>query len=503
MLLSFKNVRKMSSCLIAYAIFFSLVFTLTPQNTLAKANPIKVVLNGDEIVFPIDPIIENGSVLVPFRKIFEHLGAEVHWRPDARTVTAQKEGSTIQLTIGSKIAIVNGIERELDVPARIINGHTVVPLSFLREPLGARILWEQWEQTVYIFSESHIAVEHSTNWQYSTIQHVPDNFQGYGWADSSHIIGSSLINDGPVKAVYVTDPNSSDLFLLAELLDRFVISPDGSTMAWAAQGEIWLRNTLDSDIKEDIIDFSFYDDMYPYLSPLFSPNGNQLLVGMVHEWDTNFFIVDLNSKEIEQLSIRLAGYFLNSAVGWLDEDRILFTTRASVDLEGQSEYGSGYRQDLAIYDLKEKTYNKFTSAADHIFLTPLLIMEEQKLLVLEEGREEQHSDRLWIYDVNDGSRQEVGISAIQALAHPDETTVALITDIQWDGWNHQYEIALWDRKTGSISPFLTITGNDLNWSWSPDGDKLLISRVVAELKNREHDVYTHINLSNIVYKQSH
>lgn len=49
-------------------------------------------LNGQQLSFDVSPVIENGQPLIPFRVIFESLGANVLWDEQTQTVTATKEG---------------------------------------------------------------------------------------------------------------------------------------------------------------------------------------------------------------------------------------------------------------------------------------------------------------------------------------------------------------------------------------------------------------------------
>ncbi len=48
--------------------------------------------------------IVQGRFLVPMRGIFEALGATVHWDGDTRTVTGNRAGTTVLLSIDSTIA---------------------------------------------------------------------------------------------------------------------------------------------------------------------------------------------------------------------------------------------------------------------------------------------------------------------------------------------------------------------------------------------------------------
>lgn len=114
---------------------------------------VKVKVNDKPIIFDVAPIISEGRTLVPLRYIFEALGAEVKWDAATRTVTGSKGSNKIVLRIDSKEAVVNGETRELDVPATIVNGRTLVPARFISESLGAEVLWDGDSKTVIIKTE--------------------------------------------------------------------------------------------------------------------------------------------------------------------------------------------------------------------------------------------------------------------------------------------------------------------------------------------------------------
>jgi hypothetical protein len=99
----------------------------------------------------VPPVIEQGRTLVPLRAIFEALGADVKWDGSTQTVIAIKAGKEIKLIIGGQ-AYKNGQPVTLDVPAKIVDGRTMVPLRFVSEALGTSVRWEDATQTVSIYS---------------------------------------------------------------------------------------------------------------------------------------------------------------------------------------------------------------------------------------------------------------------------------------------------------------------------------------------------------------
>ncbi|MGE5391141.1 MAG: stalk domain-containing protein [Deltaproteobacteria bacterium] len=119
---------------------------LYPQG--ADAAP-KIIMDNKQLELPCQPIIENGSILVPLRSIFEALGATVQWDNTTKTVTASKGQSTVKLIIGGP-AYRNGEEVKLAAPARIVDGNTMVPLRFVSEAMNCKVAWDNKSETVTI-----------------------------------------------------------------------------------------------------------------------------------------------------------------------------------------------------------------------------------------------------------------------------------------------------------------------------------------------------------------
>ena len=118
--------------------------------TASAAGDISVFVNGEPLESDVSPIIENERTLVPMRAIFEALGAEVSWDNDTATVTAKKGGDTLSITIGSNILYKNGAATELDVPAKIVDERTLVPVRAVSESFNAGVDWDGEKQSVLI-----------------------------------------------------------------------------------------------------------------------------------------------------------------------------------------------------------------------------------------------------------------------------------------------------------------------------------------------------------------
>lgn len=118
----------------------------------AYASGISVLVDGRKLAMDTQPVQESGRVLVPMRDIFEAIDAKVDWNPSTQTVTGTKDNTVITLKIGSKSARVGSKTVTLDVPAKTINGRTLVPIRFVSEALGATVNWNSAAKQVIINS---------------------------------------------------------------------------------------------------------------------------------------------------------------------------------------------------------------------------------------------------------------------------------------------------------------------------------------------------------------
>ena len=123
---------------------------LTLPAAAADTSTVKVFVDGRQLTFDVPPMIEGGRTLVPMRTIFEALGAEVYWDGPEQTVSAFKGDTGIAIQIGNPTANVNNSAIALDVPPKIVNGRTLVPLRFVSEALGCSVNWNGAARSVII-----------------------------------------------------------------------------------------------------------------------------------------------------------------------------------------------------------------------------------------------------------------------------------------------------------------------------------------------------------------
>lgn len=130
-------------------IMLTAVLTVGSVGIASAGNQVSVKVNDKQIHMDVPPVIKSGRTLVPVRAVSEALGADVSWNPVDKQVTIVKNDKTILLAINKRTVLINGIKvPDLDVPAVIVNGRTLVPIRFIGETTGGTVNWEQGTRTV-------------------------------------------------------------------------------------------------------------------------------------------------------------------------------------------------------------------------------------------------------------------------------------------------------------------------------------------------------------------
>jgi N-acetylmuramoyl-L-alanine amidase len=128
-----------------------LVVICLPQMVSAAPSSmslVRIMLDQQEIVSDVSPIIRNDRTLVPIRVISENLGAQVIWNSTGKTVTIQKQDELLGLKINSLTVVKNATSYTIDVAPIIHMGRTLVPLRFISEHLGIQVNWDSSTRTV-------------------------------------------------------------------------------------------------------------------------------------------------------------------------------------------------------------------------------------------------------------------------------------------------------------------------------------------------------------------
>jgi len=195
---------KKKMILIIFLLLALIIFS--PGADASGQDAVQVKVNGQLMLFDVNPVIDSGRTLVPVRGIFERMGAEVKWDAVTRTVAATRGELKIKLQIDNTGADVNGKPVVLDVPAKIVDGRTLVPVRFISESIGAKVDWNAQSRTVLIddtaidpfdYHKLYQAVNSSDQAKFTF--NLKEELTVTGKVISANFLGSGVINKGDVQ----------------------------------------------------------------------------------------------------------------------------------------------------------------------------------------------------------------------------------------------------------------------------------------------------------------
>lgn len=127
---------------------------------------IRILIDGEELsVKGRHAIIEDGITMVPFRSIFEGLGAYVDWIPETKSIIASKGLTVIKMQIDSNKALVNGEEKLIAAAPKLLNDSAMVPVRAISEMLDSKVDWDQENKVVSVVSDKEDS-EHRVSTSY-------------------------------------------------------------------------------------------------------------------------------------------------------------------------------------------------------------------------------------------------------------------------------------------------------------------------------------------------
>ncbi len=135
-------------CLVMCFLIFSSLYVS------AAEKDVSLVLNGKNVKTDVPPVIINSRTLIPVRALFENINAKVEWNDKEKTVTINYSTKKIVLKIDSTTATINGVNKNLDVAATIIDDRTMIPVRFVSENLGFVVGWDDATKTVSVTTGS-------------------------------------------------------------------------------------------------------------------------------------------------------------------------------------------------------------------------------------------------------------------------------------------------------------------------------------------------------------
>lgn len=163
--------------LIRWAVCLGLCLALCVCAALAAEGDITVQLDGEALAFTdAVPQVRDQRTYLPFRAVFEAMGAEVDY--EGNVITAARGGKTLTMTVGSAEAAVeeNGVTTpiRMDVAPYVdaATWRTYVPVRFAAQAFDCVVGWDQKTLTAIIIDAEKLTAAAKEGKSYTYLEKI-------------------------------------------------------------------------------------------------------------------------------------------------------------------------------------------------------------------------------------------------------------------------------------------------------------------------------------------
>ncbi len=93
-------------------------------------------------------VLQNGASFFSTGAIANMLGCDVVI--EGNTVTLQENNDVLILEVGSKVAFLNGVEKQMSAAPLLVENQVLVPIRFVFESFGATVSWNDLEKKILV-----------------------------------------------------------------------------------------------------------------------------------------------------------------------------------------------------------------------------------------------------------------------------------------------------------------------------------------------------------------
>ncbi|SDX60579.1 copper amine oxidase N-terminal domain-containing protein [Paenibacillus sp. CF384] len=139
--------RLLSVVLAIIVVFASLAGT---ASAASGGTDIKVKLNGEWVIFPAPPVLQNGKTYVEFRTLFTQLGYSIDYNASTKLIKAKSAARSIEMKPSGKTALVDGKNVPVNGEMKLLNGRTMVGVRFIATLSDKTVNWDGVKKIVTI-----------------------------------------------------------------------------------------------------------------------------------------------------------------------------------------------------------------------------------------------------------------------------------------------------------------------------------------------------------------
>ncbi len=291
------------------------------------ADNINVSINGSNINFSnTEPQIINGRTMVPVRSVLENIGVDVSWNSDTKTVTAKNSDTTVQMKIGSKNLNINSFNQIMDCEPVIINGSTLIPARYAAESFGYKVDWDSSSRTVVITKGSFVKI-HFVDVGQGDCTVITDNGHTmvidageneYGETAVSYIKSLGI---GSIDYVIATHPHSDHIGGLDDVINSFnvtnVIMPNVAATTKTYESLLTAVKNSNANVIEPVVGntYNLGNSAFTILAPTsYSDELNNNSVGIKLEYGAESIVMAGDAETEAESDILKTGINIDADV---------------------------------------------------------------------------------------------------------------------------------------------------------------------------------------------
>ncbi|MCI3918666.1 DUF5050 domain-containing protein [Paenibacillus sp. TRM 82003] len=296
----------------------------------AKAQQIRIVVDGEEVKMNQAPATFDNVTYVPLRGVFERLGVNVSWDAETHTVTAAKGGQRLEYTVGKSYAFLNGEWMRISAPGRNVDGTTMVPLRLIGQSFGADVVWDNGEIRM---TSDRLLLESAVSPSVETVSNL--------------VNGGFLVKQGDWLYGVESVLNGSLYKIKADGTGKLLLLPKEKVSSLAVQGD-WLYFVSEGNVYKLKTDGTARTQL--------TSDGNTRLAYLLNDWllyngDGGLFRVRIDQPAATPMRVIEAGEYqqiseFSISDGWVyyrsydRGERKNTMGRARIDGTEHSTYGN-------------------------------------------------------------------------------------------------------------------------------------------------------------------
>lgn len=366
----------MKKCVLSLVTALVALCCVTIFASAAEADPgVTVQLNGQNLEFTdAVPQLKNDRTFLPFRAVFEAMGAEVGY--DNNVVTAKRGDTELSMTIGETTAIVTrGDVTEtliMDVAPYLDNttSRTYIPVRFAADAFGCSVGWDQDTMTAIIVDVDTMLDKALAGKEFTLLEKYTEYSEKYNagtWAMNGTMDASvSLLGSedfplltGTVDGI-VSDNAAGEMSMVMDMdmaaLMSHIAYLTNMTLADMGVTEEELRMSMAMDMKMDMAAGTIYIKMDDAMNTAMGlPAGawmsmdmNAVMADSGMEWDYDAMLAQAESIDMaELLKVLLADASPDTQTYAVLSDALNSVITALSD-EGFEKTADGYKTTLTL-----------------------------------------------------------------------------------------------------------------------------------------------------------